>query len=99
MDSHRFTDKFIQTEKHDSIEDARTALSLYKYYLEYIVGANKATQLSRLYERGRSMSWSVPDPSTRLANNNWNKITISLSLSLSLYLSYLSLPATPTLWK
>ncbi|XP_033111118.1 PAN2-PAN3 deadenylation complex catalytic subunit PAN2-like [Anneissia japonica] len=56
----------IQSETHDSIEDARTALLLYQKYLEGSDNGNdkvswKAT-LKELYEQGRKLNWKIPEP-------------------------------------
>ncbi|CAB1336553.1 unnamed protein product [Coregonus sp. 'balchen'] len=62
-----FLDLNIQGETHDSIEDARTALSLYKKYLELSRGGGNdevRKVLKGLYEKGRKMDWKVPDCDT-----------------------------------
>uniref|UniRef100_A0AAZ3RLY3 USP domain-containing protein n=1 Tax=Oncorhynchus tshawytscha TaxID=74940 RepID=A0AAZ3RLY3_ONCTS len=62
-----FLDLNIQGETHDSIEDARTALSLYNKYLELSRGGgnNEVRKvLKGLYEKGRKMDWKVPDCDT-----------------------------------
>ncbi|XP_061759593.1 PAN2-PAN3 deadenylation complex catalytic subunit PAN2 isoform X2 [Nerophis ophidion] len=59
-----FLDLSIQGETHDSIEDARTALQLYRKYLELGQGggADEVRKvLKGLYEKGRQMDWKVPD--------------------------------------
>ncbi|KAK0133884.1 PAN2-PAN3 deadenylation complex catalytic subunit PAN2 [Merluccius polli] len=62
-----FLDLNIQGETHDSIEDARTALQLYRKYLELSrSGAGSGTDevrkaLKGLYEKGRKMDWKVPE--------------------------------------
>ncbi|KAG2468430.1 PAN2 protein, partial [Polypterus senegalus] len=60
-----FLDLKIQSETHDSIEDARTALQLYRKYLELSHGGNRQEDfrkvLKALYEKGRKIDWKVPD--------------------------------------
>lgn len=62
-----FTDLSIQGETHDSIEDARTALQLYRKYLELSRGGvsdDVRKVLKGLYEKGRQLDWKVPDSDT-----------------------------------
>ncbi|MED6274904.1 poly(A)-specific ribonuclease, partial [Characodon lateralis] len=62
-----FLDLNIQGETHDSIEDARTALQLYRKYLELSRGggSDKVRKvLKGLYEKGRQLDWKVPDSDT-----------------------------------
>ncbi len=52
----------IQGETHDSIEDARTALQLYRKYLELSRGGGTdevRKVLKGLYEKGRQLDWKV----------------------------------------
>ncbi|KAJ3586045.1 hypothetical protein NHX12_012446 [Muraenolepis orangiensis] len=59
-----FLDLSIQGETHDSIEDARTALQLYRRYLELSRsgGTDEVRKaLKGLYEKGRKMDWKVPE--------------------------------------
>ncbi|XP_056444199.1 PAN2-PAN3 deadenylation complex catalytic subunit PAN2 isoform X1 [Gadus chalcogrammus] len=59
-----FLDLNIQGETHDSIEDARTALQLYRKYLELSRGGGTdevRKALKGLYEKGRKMDWKVPE--------------------------------------
>ncbi|XP_067301935.1 PAN2-PAN3 deadenylation complex catalytic subunit PAN2 isoform X3 [Pseudorasbora parva] len=59
-----FLDLNIQGETHDSIEDARTALQLYRKYLELSHNGGKEEfrkVLKALYEKGRKLDWKVPD--------------------------------------
>lgn len=59
----------IQGETHDSIEDARTALQLYRKYLELSPPGAEPEEfrkvLKGLYEKGRKMDWRVPEPDSQ----------------------------------
>lgn len=50
----------IQEGAHDSAEDARTALLLYRKYCELEARNAVNTSLHKLYESGRSLRWQVP---------------------------------------
>lgn len=50
----------IQTETHDSIEDSRTALKLYRKYLEYQDAGVLETVLDNLYSVGVKSGFKVP---------------------------------------
>lgn len=60
-----FLELHIQAETHDSIEDANTALQLYRKYLALsnnghdVDGFRKT--LKQLYEEGRKRDWKVPE--------------------------------------
>uniref|UniRef100_A0A673MT62 PAN2-PAN3 deadenylation complex catalytic subunit PAN2 n=1 Tax=Sinocyclocheilus rhinocerous TaxID=307959 RepID=A0A673MT62_9TELE len=59
-----FLDLNIQSETHDSIEDARTALQLYRKYVELSHNGGQEEfrkVLKALYEKGRKLDWKVPD--------------------------------------
>lgn len=50
----------IQLETHDSIEDARTALKLYRKFLEYEDAGILETQLQEIYREGRETNFKPP---------------------------------------
>ena len=50
----------IQVDTHDSIEDARTALLLYKKYLMLKEGGIFESTLDKIYEEGRSVNYKAP---------------------------------------
>jgi PAB-dependent poly(A)-specific ribonuclease subunit 2 len=50
----------IQLETHDSIEDARTALKLYRKYLEFQDAGILETILQDIYSTGSHMGWKPP---------------------------------------
>eukprot|EP00062_Callorhinchus_milii_P026898 gi/632989561/ref/XP_007883715.1/ PREDICTED: PAB-dependent poly(A)-specific ribonuclease subunit PAN2-like [Callorhinchus milii] len=60
-----FLELKIQSETHDSIEDARTALQLYRKYLGLSKNGTDPDEFRRvlkgMYEKGRKLDWKVPE--------------------------------------
>ena len=52
----------IQSETHDSVEDARTALALYRCYQRLQAQGGQALNdaIQQMYEAGRQAGWKVP---------------------------------------
>lgn len=50
----------VQDGAHDSAEDAKTALLLYRKYQQLQTDGLLTESLSKLYETGRSLNWQVP---------------------------------------
>ena len=51
----------IQGVTHDSIEDAVTALMLYKKYLELKKEGSVMDALTQMYDLGKELNWKVPE--------------------------------------
>ena len=49
----------IQSETHDSIEDAKTALSLYRKFVELKEHNRVEEAIEELYDAGRNSGWEV----------------------------------------
>jgi len=56
-----FLQSNIQGVTHDSIEDAVTALRLYKKYLELKRENRVMEALTEMYELGKELNWKVPE--------------------------------------
>jgi len=50
----------IQGGSHDSVEDARTALLLYRKYQKLTAKGGLTSKLRELYDKGRERQWKVP---------------------------------------
>jgi PAB-dependent poly(A)-specific ribonuclease subunit 2 len=50
----------IQSDTHDSAEDARAALALYRKYEELKASGELEKALEDLYEVGKRIQWKVP---------------------------------------
>lgn len=51
----------IQSQTHDSVEDAHAALKLYQCYKKLEVDGNLQLKLEELYKCGKEMNWMVPN--------------------------------------
>lgn len=58
-----FLGKKIQGDTHDSIEDAVTALELYRKYLQLKESGTLIDELNAMYQQGKVSSWKVPEDS------------------------------------
>ena len=54
----------IQTDNHDSIEDARAAMHCFHYYLRIRAAGLVDDVVADIYRQGRRQNWSVPVNST-----------------------------------
>lgn len=63
----------IQLETHDSIEDARTALKLYRKYLEFDDAGILGMRLSEVYQTGKNQNWR-PQREGQLAQQTGNPV-------------------------
>lgn len=59
----------IQSETHDSTEDANTALQLYKKYEELTAIGEFRNVLRQVYEDGRKSGWQIGDSTTEWGQN------------------------------
>lgn len=51
----------IQSETHDSIEDAKTALALYHKYKELEMNSCSKEAIENLYQIGKECGWKIPN--------------------------------------
>lgn len=51
----------IQSETHDSIEDAKTALALYHKYKELEMNGCAKEAIENLYQIGKECGWKIPN--------------------------------------
>eukprot|EP01133_Synstelium_polycarpum_P003450 gene3450-3923_t len=82
----------IQSETHCSIEDAKTAMELYKAYLVLVKNNEFKETLNKIYQVGRKLNFKVPENQPGIVNNFLTSSTSSSTLSPSIDTP----PTTPT---
>ena len=78
-----FLGRDIQQSTHDSIEDARSALALYRKYLEFVDAGILHRVLLDVYNRGRELAYKVPPPPTTTTSTAAATITAAVSPPLT----------------
>jgi len=68
----------IQTGNHDSIEDANTALRLYKKYLEFTDAGIFEQMLNKIYTEGKLTNFKPPNESGSIITNNGNGMSVTM---------------------
>lgn len=58
--SHTHTELHVQDGAHDSAEDAKTALQLYRVYQRLQHDQRLQESLGKMYDAGRKLNWQVP---------------------------------------
>jgi hypothetical protein len=51
----------VQEDEHDSVEDARTSLRLYRKYEEAVRQGNFEALMDRVMQKGQETNWYVPE--------------------------------------
>lgn len=73
-----FLGKNIQSETHDSAEDARAALELYRKYKELESSGTLTETLKELYEVGTQLQWKVRAKILTLLNVIFRQVSLNL---------------------
>ena len=63
----------IQVETHDSIEDARTALRLYRKYQEYTDAGILQARLEQIYQQGKDLGYKPPPSAPKRFDGGVNR--------------------------
>ncbi|BFZ56611.1 poly(A)-specific ribonuclease [Savitreella phatthalungensis] len=74
-----FLDEKIQQAEHDSIEDARTALKLWRKYQDFVNEGTLDLRLQELYDEGRGYNFRPPDPARQAKSQSTSPVKLAVT--------------------